>query len=70
MKTPACFDDNETREIIKSLCRRHKIDIELLADLCDRIEDHSGSGRKDGIISEITECIDLFLSRSGEEGSR
>jgi hypothetical protein len=64
MKTPACFDDNQTRAIIKELCKKHNIDIDLLSDLCDKIEDFSGSGRKDGINSDITDCIDSFLNRS------
>ena len=64
MRTPACFEDRDTRAIIDELCRRHNVDIQLIIDLCEAVEKLSGSGRKEGLASDISASIDLFLSRS------
>lgn len=68
MRKPPCFDDADTRQIVDALCRKNKIDIELLADLCELVQDYSGSGRKDGVTTDIDNCIEGFLERS--EGGR
>lgn len=64
MRTPACFEDRDTRAIIDELCRRHNVDIQLITDLCDVVEKFSGSGRKDGLASDISTSIDSFLTRT------
>ena len=63
MRTPACFEDHETRPIIADLCNRNRIDIQLLIDLCEIIQKYSGSGRKEGVTSDIATCIDSYLHR-------
>ena len=63
MRTPACFEDRETRAIIDDLCRRHNVDLQLIIELCEVVEKYSGSGRKEGLISDISATIDVFLTR-------
>jgi hypothetical protein len=64
MRTPACFEDRDTRAIIDDLCRRHNVDIQLIVDLCEVVEKFSGSGRKEGLASDISTSIDAFLTRT------
>lgn len=64
MRTPACFEDQDTRAIIDELCRRHNVDIQLIIDLCEVVEKFSGSGRREGLASDISTSIDSFLARS------
>lgn len=63
MKPPPCFRDPETKKMIKGLCVQNEVDDRLLQDLCEVVEQHAGSGRREGIIGEITECIDRFMER-------
>lgn len=63
MKPPPCFTDGETKSIIRVLCDEHNIDDVLLKDLCEMLQNYSGSGRKEGIVSDITDCIDRYLER-------
>jgi hypothetical protein len=63
MRTPACFEDTETRAIIEELCRKNKVDLQLVLDLCEIVQKFSGSGRKEGLASDISTCIDSFLTR-------
>jgi hypothetical protein len=63
MKSPPCFDDLESKKLIQDLCEEHRVDIALLKDLCELMQQHSGSGRKEGIDAEIAGCVDRFLSR-------
>lgn len=65
MRPPACFDDREARRLIDGLCKKSEIDVKLLEELCEVIHEHSGSGRKDGIVSEFNTCLDSFLDRQG-----
>jgi hypothetical protein len=63
MKPPPCFEETETRRQIDALCKQNDIDMMLLKDLCEVVQQHSGSGRREGITSEITDCIERFLQR-------
>jgi hypothetical protein len=63
MRRPACFEDRDTRAIIEDLCRRHNVDLQLIEELCDVVEKFSGSGRKEGLVSDISTSIDAFLTR-------
>lgn len=64
MKVPPCFEDVETKRIIRKICDEHSIDDVLLKDLCELISEHSGSGRRFGIDAEIAGCIDRFSERA------
>ena len=66
MRKLACFTDIEARKEIQRLCRENEVDINLLTDLCEVISMHSGSGRKEGVVEEITQCIDRLLERTQE----
>jgi hypothetical protein len=63
MKQPAFFEDREAKKEIERLCKDNEVDLLLLKDLCETVGKHAGSGRKEGIILEITECIDRFIKR-------
>jgi len=67
MKPPPCFDEPETRRKIEDICAQNSIDVKLLMELCEVIQSYSGSGRKEGVMSDITGCIDTFLDRSSEK---
>jgi molybdate-binding protein len=64
MKAPPCFDDPETKRMIERICEEHQIDGELLKDLCELINNHSGSGRRFGLDDEISASITRFLTRN------
>jgi hypothetical protein len=66
LRSPACFDDRESRRLMDQLCKKAEIDVKLLEELCEVIQRHSGSGRKDGIVSEFNTCIDSFMHRHGD----
>ena len=63
MKVPPCFRDREASRQISDLCRENNIDVSLLQDLCEVLGEYAGAGRKEGIVSDISECIDRFLAR-------
>lgn len=63
MRTPACFEDRDTRRIIEEVCRRNRIDLQLLIELCEVVQKFSGSGRKEGINNDIATSLDAYLER-------
>jgi len=67
MKAPPCFDDPDTKRIVRQICEQHRIDSELLKDLCELVNQYSGSGRRFGLDDEIAGILTRFLTRS-EEG--
>lgn len=66
MKAPPCFDDPDTKRMIRDICDQHRIDTELLKDLCELVNEYSGSGRRFGLDDEIAGIISRFLTRSPE----
>jgi len=66
MKEPPCFEDSESKKIIRSICEQHRIDIELLKDLCEIVNVHAGSGRRVGLSEDIEAVLDRFI-KNGKE---
>jgi hypothetical protein len=66
MKAPPCFEDAETKKTIRAICEDHRIDIELLKDLCEIVNEHSGSGRRVGMPEDIETVLDRFIKNSKE----
>jgi len=66
MKAPPCFDDPETKRLIRQICEEHRIDGELLKDLCELVNEYSGSGRRFGLDDELAAIITRFLTRNEE----
>jgi len=64
MKAPPCFEDPETRKIIRKICEEHSIDSDLLKDLCELMSEFSGSGRRVGLPEGIDSIINQFIMRS------
>ena len=64
MKVPPCFEDPDTKKIIRQICNEHGIDIELLKDLCELMNEYSGSGRRFGLPDEIDSIINRFFVRT------
>lgn len=62
MRPPACFEDPEAKKLIKRLCKEHGIDELLLADLVGVVQQYSGSGRREGVTSDISSALDRFLT--------
>ena len=63
MKPLPAFEDQETKKLIQTLCQETQIDMTLLKDLCEVMQGHSGSGRKETVNGDIAGCIDRFLER-------
>ena len=66
MKAPPCFDDPESKKIIRSICEQHRIDMDLLKDLCEIVNVHAGSGRRFGLPEDIEAILDRFIKNSKE----
>jgi len=66
MKAPPCFEDNETKRIIRAICDEQRIDPELLKDLCEIVNERSGSGKRFGLPEDIEGILDRFVTRSKE----
>jgi len=63
MNVPPSFQDPEAKRVIAALCDDNSIDTTLLKDLCEVVHNYSGSGRADGVIADVTDCIDRFIAR-------
>jgi len=63
MNAPPCFQDSAAKRVISNLCSQNNIDITLLKDLCEVLNNFSGSGRKEGVQVDLTDCIDRFIDR-------
>ncbi len=61
MRNPACFEDPDTLSIIEELCARNSVDLQLVVDLCEAVQKFAGLGRREGLASDISTCIDSFL---------
>jgi hypothetical protein len=66
MKAPPCFEDSESKRIIRKICEEHRVNIDLLTDLCDIVNEYAGSGRRFGLIEEIEAAIDRFSKTTKE----
>ena len=66
MKAPPCFEDQETKRIIRQICEEHNIDIDLLKDLCEEVNLHAGSGKRFGLPENIDSILDRFVTRGKE----
>ncbi len=62
MKAPPCFEDPETKRIVKQICEEHKIDMVILKDVCELVQERSGEGRKFGLDAEISDILSRFLN--------
>jgi Small protein found in certain Dnd DNA modification systems len=65
MKAPPCFDDPESKKIIRRICEQQRVDIDLLKDLCEIVNNHAGSGRRFGLPEDIETVLDRFI-KSGK----
>jgi len=67
MKVPPCFRDSTSKRIIKSICAEHGVSVELLKDLCELMNEHSGSGRRFGLPEDIDAALDRFIQNDAPE---
>ena len=67
MKAPPCFEDTETKRIVRKICDEHRIDTELLKDICELVQERSGEGRKFGIDAEISDVLSRFINQRTPE---
>lgn len=63
MKPLPAFEDTETKKLIQELCQEHDIDMPLLKNLCEVMQEHSGSGRKHDVDADLAGCLDRFIAR-------
>ena len=68
MKAPPCFEDPESKKIIRKICEQHRIDMELLKDLCQIVNDHTGSGRRFGLPEAIEAVLDRSIKNTKDPG--
>jgi len=66
MKAPPCFEDPESKKIIRKICEEHRIDMDLLKDLCEIVNVHAGSGRRFGLPEDIEAVLDRFANTGKE----
>lgn len=66
MKAPPCFEDPESQKIIRKICEQHRIDMQLLKDLCEIVNVHAGSGRRFGLPEDIETVLDQFIKNGRE----
>ena len=66
MKAPPCFEDSESKKVIRKICDQHRIDMDLLKDLCEIVNVHAGSGRRFGLPEDIEAVLDRFI-KTGKE---
>ncbi len=66
MKAPPCFEDAESKKVIRKICEQHRVDIDLLKDLCELVNSYAGSGRRFGLPEEIEAVLDRFIKNSKE----
>ncbi len=67
MRVLPLFEDNEVRPLVQALAEEHRLDADLLVDLCKLELDRSGQGRADGINADIGDALDRCLKRIGGE---
>lgn len=63
MKAPPCFDDPETKRLIRKTCEEHDIDVDLLKDLCEITLKYSGSGKAFGLPEQIDLSLERFITQ-------
>ena len=61
MKPPPCFTDKETASLIKEVCNNHRVDKQLLKDLCEIAAEYSGSGHAFGVDESISDALTRFI---------
>lgn len=67
MKAPPCFDDPESKRIIRKISEENRIDLDLLKDLCEVVNVHAGSGRRVGLPEDIEAVLDRFIQNTKED---
>ena len=67
MKAPPCFEDPETKRIVKQICEEHRIDNAILKDVCELVQERSGEGRKFGLDAEISDILSRFLNERSNQ---
>lgn len=70
MKAPPCFEDPETKRLIRKTCENHEIDVDLLRDLCEVVLKYSGSGRAFGLPEEIDLTLERFITERSHPQSK
>lgn len=63
MNLPPCFADSVAKKLLREICEEHHIDQELLHELCEKVSEHTGKGRVDGIDDEMDQILDRFHER-------
>ena len=63
MNLPPCFADSAAKKLLRIICEENQIDQELLHDLCEKVSEHAGKGRIDGIDDEMDQILDRFHQR-------
>jgi hypothetical protein len=67
MKAPPCFEDPESKKLIRKICEQHRIEMDLLKDLCEIVNVHAGSGRRVGLPEDIETVLDRFIKNGTKE---
>jgi len=67
MKAPPCFEDADSKRIIRKICEEQHVEMDLIKELCAVINVHSGSGRRFGLPEDIADALDRFIQNSEED---
>ena len=71
MRSLPVFEDLAARERLEELCSARGIEADLVEQLAEKLREHSGRGRKEGITEDFSAVFLGFLeTHSGQAGSR
>lgn len=61
------LSDADSRQVLKDLCRRHRLTLPLITDLIDIQRNNLGRGKQIGISQEFNAVIAEFLDNGSAE---
>ena len=60
------FQQPDARRVLNESCQRHSISLKLLQDLIDVQRDYMGSGRREGITTDLDTVFVEYIELDGE----
>jgi hypothetical protein len=61
------FQQPDARRVLNEACIRHGITLKLLQDLIDVQRDYMGSGRREGITTDLDTALGEHIELNGEK---
>ena len=61
------FQQPDARRVLNESCVRHSVSLKLLQDLIDVQRDYMGSGRREGITTDLDTVFGEYVDLNGEQ---